>query len=96
MTQGPIEELRRRYAQARQGGGAERGAKQHGDGKLTARERIEVLLDPGNFQELDALVVHRSHDNGKAGQPIPGDGVVTGHGRDDGLSVYLFAKDFTD
>jgi propionyl-CoA carboxylase beta chain len=91
----PIEELRRRYAEARQGGGEERVAKQHAAGKLTARERIEAMLDPGSFQELDALVVHRSTDFGMDRQRIPGDGVVTGHGRIDGRPVFVFAQDFT-
>ena len=91
----PVEEMRRRYAEARQGGGEERVEKQHAAGKLTARERIEAQLDPGSFQELDALVVHRSHDFGTDKQRIPGDGVVTGHGRIDGRPVFIFAQDFT-
>ena len=91
----PVEEMRRRYAEARKGGGEERVEKQHAAGKLTARERIEALLDPGSFQELDALVVHRSHDFGTDKQRIPGDGVVTGHGRIDGRPVFVFAQDFT-
>jgi propionyl-CoA carboxylase beta chain len=95
MAQDPLEEARRRYAEARGGGGADRVAKQHADGKLTARERIEALCDPGSFQELDALVVHRSHDFGMEKQRIPGDGVVTGHGRVAGRPVFLFAQDFT-
>jgi propionyl-CoA carboxylase beta chain len=92
---GPLDEMRRRYAEARRGGGEERVAKQHASGKLTARERIEALLDPGSFQELDALVTHRSHDFGMEGQLVPGDGVVTGHGRVDGRAVFVFAQDFT-
>jgi propionyl-CoA carboxylase beta chain len=91
----PVEEMRRRYAEARRGGGEARVEKQHAAGKLTARERIEALLDPGSFQELDALVVHRSHDFGMDKQRIPGDGVVTGHGRVDGRPVFVFAQDFT-
>jgi propionyl-CoA carboxylase beta chain len=90
-----LDELRRRYADARKGGGDERIGKQHAAGKLTARERIEALLDPGSFQELDALVVHRSSDFGMDRQRIPGDGVVTGHGRIEGRPVFLFAQDFT-
>jgi len=90
-----FEELRRRYADARKGGGDERIEKQHGAGKLSARERVEALLDPGSFQELDALVVHRSSDFGMDKMRIPGDGVVTGHGRVDGRPVFLFAQDFT-
>src|SRR5215510_305111 len=90
-----LEELRRRNAAARVGGGEERVAKQHAAGKLTARERAEILLDPGSFQELDALVVHRSQDFGMEGKRVPGDGVVTGHGRVGGRPVFLFAQDFT-
>ena len=90
-----LEQMRRRYDQAQNGGGEERVAKQHAAGKLTARERLDLLLDPGSFQELDALVVHRSHDFGMDEQRIPGDGVVTGHGRVDGRSVFVFSQDFT-
>ena len=95
MPQDRLEEMRERYAGARQGGGEERIAKQHAAGKLTAHERVEALLDPGSFQELDALVVHRSRDFGMEKNRIPGDGVVTGHGRIDGRNVYVFAQDFT-
>jgi propionyl-CoA carboxylase beta chain len=90
-----LEDLKRRYAEARVGGGAERIEKQHGAGKLTARERVDEFLDPGSFQELDALVVHRSTDFGMEAQRIPGDGVVTGHGRVAGRPVFVFAQDFT-
>ena len=90
-----LEELRRRYAEARRGGGEARIAKQHDAGKLTARERIEALCDPGTFEELDALVVHRSTDFGMGDQRIPGDGVVTGHGRVEGRHIFVFAQDFT-
>src|SRR5262245_9402251 len=90
-----LDELRRRYAESREGGGVERVGKQHAAGKLTARERIEALLDPGSFQELDALVVHRSQDFGMESKRIPGDGVVTGHGRVEGRPVFVFAQDFT-
>ncbi len=92
---GRLDEMRRRYAEARRGGGDERVAKQHEAGKLSARERIEALCDPGSFQELDALVVHRNHDFGMADQRIPGDGVVTGHGRVAGRTIFVFAQDFT-
>jgi propionyl-CoA carboxylase beta chain len=95
MSDSPLDTMRSRYAAARKGGGDERVAKQHAAGKLTARERIETLLDPGSFEELDALVVHRSHDFGMETQRIPGDGVVTGHGRIDGRAVFVFAQDFT-
>ena len=95
MSETPLEALRRRYTEARAGGGQERVDRQHAEGKLTARERIEVLLDPGSFEELDALVVHRSHDFGMGSQRIPGDGVVTGHGRIESRPVFVFAQDFT-
>jgi propionyl-CoA carboxylase beta chain len=95
MADTPLDTMRRHYADARQGGGAERVAKQHADGKLTAAERIETLLDPGSFEELDALVVHRNTDFGMDKQRIPGDGVVTGHGRIGGRPVFVFAQDFT-
>jgi len=95
MSQNRLDELRERYAAARLGGGEERVKKQHDAGKLTARERIDALLDPGSFQELDALVVHRSSDFGMDKQRIPGDGIVTGHGRIDGRPVCVFAQDFT-
>ena len=95
MSADRLEDLRERYAEARKGGGEERVERQHAAGKLTARERIEALLDPGSFHELDALVVHRSHDFGMERQRVAGDGVVTGHGRVDGRPVFLFAQDFT-
>jgi propionyl-CoA carboxylase beta subunit len=82
-------------AEASEGGGAERIARQHDEGKLTARERIELLLDPGSFVELDAFVTHRSHDFGLADRRILGDGVVTGHGLIDGRTVFVFSQDFT-
>jgi propionyl-CoA carboxylase beta chain len=81
--------------QAEQGGGAERIAKQHASGKLTARERVELLCDPGSFVEYDKLVTHRCTAFGLADQKIPGDGVITGSGRIDGRTVYVFAQDFT-
>ena len=95
MSDSPLDTMRSRYAAARKGGGDERVAKQHAAGKLTARERIETLLDPGSFEELDAIVVHRNTDFGMEKQRIPGDGVVTGHGRIDGRPVFVFAQDFT-
>jgi propionyl-CoA carboxylase beta chain len=95
MPDAPLEELRRRTEAAREGGGEARVEKQHAAGKLTARERIETLLDPGSFEEPDALVVHRSVDFGMESQKFPGDGVVTGHGRIDGRPVFVFAQDFT-
>src|ERR1700754_1544794 len=90
-----LETLRERSALAEQGGGAARVEKQHAAGKMTARERIEFLLDEGSFEEFDKLVVHRSHDFGLDKQIYPGDGVVTGHGLIDGRNVFVFAQDFT-
>src|SRR6266702_4277466 len=90
-----LEELRRRHAAAEAGGGAERRDRQHKEGKLSARERIELLLDEGTFEELDKLVQHRCRDFGMDGQVIPGDGLVTGHGRINGRPAYVFAQDFT-
>ena len=81
--------------QAELGGGTERIAKQHEAGKLTARERLELLFDPGTFAELDKLVMHRSGEFGMGDRRIPGDGVVTGFGRVDGRQVFVFAQDFT-
>src|SRR3954471_2574834 len=90
-----LEELRRRHAAAEEGGGPERRARQHKEGKLSARERIELLLDEGTFEELDKLVTHRCRDFGMDDQIGPGDGFVTGHGRIHGRLVYVFAQDFT-
>jgi len=81
--------------QAELGGGAERVAKQHEAGKLTARERLELLLDPGTFVELDKFVTHRSSDFGMGEKKILGDGVVTGYGKVDGRQLFVFAQDFT-
>jgi propionyl-CoA carboxylase beta chain len=81
--------------QAEQGGGPERVAKQHKEGKLTARERVDLLLDPGSFTELDKFVTHRATDFGMGDKKIPGDGVVTGYGTVDGRQVFVFAQDFT-
>jgi propionyl-CoA carboxylase beta chain len=89
------EELARRVAAAKAGGGVERIEKQHKDGKLTARERVDLLLDAGSFVEIDALVTHRCRDFGMDEQQIPGDGVVAGYGTISGRLVYLFAQDFT-
>ena len=82
-------------ARAAQAGGQDRIDKQHAQGKLTARERIERLVDPGSFTELDRFVTHRCTDFGMQAQQVPGDGVITGHGRIDGRLVYVFAQDFT-
>ncbi len=80
---------------AQLGGGEERLARQHAAGKLTARERVDLFFDPGTFQEVDQLVVHRCRDFGMQEQVVPGDGVVAGRGRVDGRLVYAFAQDFT-
>jgi propionyl-CoA carboxylase beta chain len=90
-----LEELRRRHEAAEQGGGPVRRARQHQEGKLSARERIELLLDENTFEELDKLVTHRSRDFGMDEMLIPGDGFVTGYGQIDGRLVYVFAQDFT-
>ncbi|SDA34003.1 Carboxyl transferase domain-containing protein, partial [Methylobacterium sp. UNC378MF] len=87
--------LDQRRAQARLGGGEKRVEAQHKRGKLTARERIELLLDHGSFEEFDMFVQHRSTDFGMEKQKIPGDGVVTGWGTINGRTVFLFSKDFT-
>jgi len=91
----PVQLLKEKVRRAEEGGGPERRERQHGDGKLTARERVEMLLDEGSFEELDKLVEHRCLDFGMAEQKIPGDGVISGYGRIDGRLVYLFAQDFT-
>lgn len=90
-----LQDLRRRKAQSEAGGGAARVQGQHKRGKLTARERLELLLDEGSFQEVDALVEHRCTDFGMEGNIIPGDGVVCGHGTIDGKPVHCYAQDFT-
>jgi propionyl-CoA carboxylase beta chain len=87
-----LDDLERR---ADLGGGADRQQRQHDAGKLTARERIELLFDPGTFEELDKLVTHRCRDFGMEQHLIPGDGVVSGHGLVDGRQVFAFAQDFT-
>ena len=90
-----IAELEDKRAQARLGGGQKRIDTQHGKGKLTARERLDVLLDPGSFEEYDMFVTHRATDFGMAETIIPGDGVVTGWGTIEGRLVYVFSQDFT-
>ncbi len=84
-----------RRAEAEAGGGPRRTQAQHAKGKLTARERIELLLDEGSFEEFDMFVAHRAVDFGMDAQKIPGDGVVTGWGTITGRAVFVFAKDFT-
>jgi propionyl-CoA carboxylase beta chain len=88
-------ELEARRAKARLGGGEKRIEAQHKLGKLTARERIEVLLDEGSFEEFGMFVEHRSADFGMAENKIAGDGVVTGWGTVNGRPIFVFAKDFT-
>src|SRR6185295_14830449 len=90
-----LDQLHHRQAQAEQGGGPARVAQQHKKGKLTARERLDLLLDEGSFVELDRFVTHRATDFGLDQQVYPGDGVVTGYGRIDGRLVYVFSQDFT-
>ena len=90
-----LEELERRRAEARGGGGEKRIAAQHAKGKLTARERIELLVDEGSFEELDMFVTHRATDFGMAQNKPAGDGVVTGWGTVNGRKVYVFSQDFT-
>src|SRR3954464_12701029 len=90
-----FEELKKRHARAEEGGGAERKEKQHREGKLSARERIHLLLDEGSFEELDKLVRHRSYNFGLQNNLIDGDGFVTGHGLIHGRPVFVFAQDFT-
>ncbi|MBA2378665.1 MAG: acyl-CoA carboxylase subunit beta [Blastocatellia bacterium] len=90
-----LELLKERSRSAEEGGGSERLDKQRAANKLTARERIEFLLDEGSFEEFDKFVRHRSHDFGLEKQRIAGDGVVTGHGTIDGRGVFVFAQDFT-
>lgn len=90
-----ISKLETIRAQAKAGGGEKRIEQQHAKGKLTARERIDLLLDPGTFEEIDSFVVHRTTDFGMAEQRQPGDAVVTGYGKVDGRQVFLFSQDFT-
>jgi acetyl-CoA carboxylase carboxyltransferase component len=90
-----LAELHALREQAKLGGGTRRIENQHKKGKLTARERLDLLLDPGSFNELDMLVTHRANDFGLEEQKILGDGVVTGYGKIDGRLVYVFSQDFT-
>ena len=90
-----LERMRERVSSAETGGGLARIEKQHASGKMTARERLDFLLDEGTFEEFDKLVVHRSRDFDLDKQLYAGDGVVTGHGLVDGRRVFVFAQDFT-
>ena len=94
-TADKIARLKGLRTEARLGGGEQRIEQQHGRGKLTARERLELLLDEGSFSELDALVTHRATDFGLADEHYLGDGVVTGYGRVDGRLVFVYSQDFT-
>ncbi|MFW6131353.1 MAG: acyl-CoA carboxylase subunit beta [Candidatus Aminicenantaceae bacterium] len=90
-----LEELAEKAKSAELGGGEEKIEKRHASGKLTARERIDLLLDQGSFQETDRLVVHHCYDFGMEKRRIPGDGIVTGYGTIEGRTVFIFAQDFT-
>lgn len=92
---GKVQRLLKLREEAKKGGGEERIEKQHKKGKLTARERINILVDKGSFEEIDAFVTHRSQAFGLDGQRVLGDGVVTGFAKIDGRPVYLFSQDFT-
>ena len=95
IVQDKIKELKEREEKIRQMGGEKSVAKQHGEGKLTARERLDLLFDPGTFRELDMFVTHRCVNFGMEKVEIPSDGVITGHGLIDGRPVFAFAQDFT-
>jgi propionyl-CoA carboxylase beta chain len=95
MSTDRLAEVRRRHANAEAGGGAERMQRQHAEGKLSARERIDLLLDEGTFEEMDKLVRHRTTDFGMDQQVVDGDGFVTGSGHIHGRLAYVFAQDFT-
>ncbi|MGH9529151.1 MAG: carboxyl transferase domain-containing protein, partial [Terriglobales bacterium] len=90
-----LAELKKRDRLAEDGGGTERRERQHKEGKMSARERVDFLLDDGTFEETDKLVTHRSNDFGMAEQKYYGDGFITGYGRIDGRPVFIFSQDFT-
>src|SRR3990172_4117070 len=91
----PLQKLLELKEKAKLGGGEKRIKAQHAKGKLLARERLYLLLDPGTFEEIDAFVEHRSFDFGMENQKFPGDGVITGSGQIDGRLVFFFIQDFT-
>ncbi|MDQ2945241.1 MAG: acyl-CoA carboxylase subunit beta, partial [Acidobacteriota bacterium] len=95
MSINRLDEVRRRHARAEEGGGPERREKQHREGKLSARERVEFLLDEGTFEELDKLVRHRCHNFAMQSSVVDGDGFVTGYGLIHGRQAFVFAQDFT-
>ena len=90
-----IRQLEEKRAKTRLGGGEQRIEAQHAKGKLTARERVTVLLDEGSFEEWDMFVEHDCNEFGMSEQKIPGDGVITGHGTIEGKNVFVFSQDFT-
>jgi len=90
-----IAEMEKRREQAQMGGGQKRIDAQHAKGRLTARERLNILLDEGSFEEMDMYVEHNCVEFGMAEQKIPGDGVVTGSGTINGRLVYVYSQDFT-
>ena len=94
-TADKLERLQRMREEATQGGGPKRLEQQHARGKLSARERLNLLLDDGSFTEIDAFVTHRATDFGLDGERYLGDGVVTGHGRIDDRLVFVYSQDFT-
>src|SRR5258708_37270984 len=94
-TERKVRELNDKNTFAMNGGGADRIAKHKAGSRLTARERLEVLLDPGSFVEMDRMVTHRSTNFGLGENRIPGDGVVTGYGRINGKLIYTYSQDFT-
>jgi propionyl-CoA carboxylase beta chain len=91
----PLAELQRRHRLAEESGGPERHERQRSEGKLSARERVLLLLDDNSFEETDKFVTHRCNDFGMDQKRIPGDGFITGYGRIDGRTVFVFAQDFT-
>ncbi|MDQ6704790.1 MAG: acyl-CoA carboxylase subunit beta [Acidobacteriota bacterium] len=95
MSTNRLDEVRRRHANAEAGGGPERRERQHKEGKLSARERVELLLDEGTFEEMDKLARHRCRDFGMENQVVDGDGFITGFGQINGRLTYVFAQDFT-
>ena len=90
-----LKRLEEKRKQAKKGGGDKRVKTQHKKGKLTARERIEILFDPGSFEEWDMFVEHRCNEFNMAEQSVPGDGVVTGYGTINGRLTFVFSQDFT-
>ena len=89
------EKINEKIQAVRLGGGQERIDRQHQSGKLTARERIEILLDPDSFEEMDAFIEHRCQNFGMQDKIFPGDGVVIGHGTINGRMVFVYSQDFT-